>query len=205
MSANGSSYQSGKPRDDVERVLRLDIELGVVGAQMRRRRRLACSRLVVAGGVKADGEGLHRPRALRLHQRDDGRGIDAAGEKRAERHVGDHPQLDGIAQQRIEPLDRLVLVRRRIVARLAGERDAAQVPEAFQLRRRACAQRQDMAGRQLRGLAIDGARLRDIAVPQIARDRIVVDRRLPAGDGAKRLELRRRTARARASRRSRAA
>ena len=58
-------------------MLRLDIELGVIGAQMRRDI-LGVLRLVVTRGMKADGERLHRPRALRLHQRDDSRGIDTA-------------------------------------------------------------------------------------------------------------------------------
>ena len=36
---------------------------------------------------------------LRLHQRDDGRGIDPAGEERAERDVGDHLLADRARQQ----------------------------------------------------------------------------------------------------------
>ena len=44
--------------------------------------------------------------------------------------------------------------------------DAAQVPEAFRRRRLPGAQRQNMAGRQLRRLAVDGARLRDVGMPQ---------------------------------------
>ena len=146
---------------------------------------------IVAAFMEADGEGLHRPRALRLHQRDHGRGIDAAGQERTKRHVGDHPQLDGIAKERVEPLDSLVWVRGGIVAPLASRRDAAQVPEAFRRRRQTLAQRQDVTGSKLLRLAIDGARLRDITVAQVADDRIVVDRRSPRGGGAKRLELRR--------------
>ena len=45
---------------------------------------------------------LHRPRALRLHQGDDRRGVDPAREEGAERHVGHHPQPDRVAQQRLQ-------------------------------------------------------------------------------------------------------
>ena len=113
--------------------------------------------------------------------------------------------LTEFAQQRVEPLDRLVFVRSRIVARLAGDGDAAQVPKASRRRRRAPAQRQNMAGRKLRGFAIDRARLRDVGVAQVTCDSIVVDRRLPARDGAQRLELGGEQHALRASPRSRAA
>src|SRR5262249_23319848 len=42
----------------------------------------------------------------------------------------------------------------------------------------------------LRGLTIDRARLGDVAEPQEARDRVVIDRWMPLGHGAERLELR---------------
>ena len=80
---------------------RLDIELRVVGAEMLRHG-LGVRRLVVALLVEADRERAHRSVALRLHQRHDGRGVDAAGQEGAERHVGDHAAPDGVAQQRVE-------------------------------------------------------------------------------------------------------
>ena len=65
------------------------------------------ARLVVGRVAEADGEAAHRPLRLRLHQRHHGRGIGAAGEERAERDVGDHAAADGVAQDRIEAVDRL--------------------------------------------------------------------------------------------------
>ena len=111
---------------------------------------------------------LYRLGALRLHQRHHGRGINPAGQERAERHVGNHPQTDGVAQERIETLDGFVCVRRRIVAALSSNRNAAQVPEALRHRRCAFAQRQDMAGREFLSLTIDGAWLGDVGMAEIA-------------------------------------
>ena len=70
---------------------------------------------------------------------------------------------------------------------------------------RTFAQRQNVAGGEFFGFAIDRARLRDIGMAQIADDRIVVDRRLPAGRRTKRLELRGEEDPLRRSLRSRAA
>ena len=44
--------------------------------------------------VKADRVGLDAPLALRLHQCDDGAGVDTAGQKGAKRHVRHHLQPD---------------------------------------------------------------------------------------------------------------
>src|SRR5262249_3824328 len=52
------------------------------------------------------------------------------------------------------------------------------------------AQRENVARRELRGLAIDGARLRHIGMAQITDHGILIDSRLPSGHRAKRLELR---------------
>jgi len=128
---------------------RLDIELGVVGAEVRGDL-LGTLCFVIAALVKADGERFDRPRALRLHERDHGRGIDPAGQECAERHVCNHSQADGIAQERVETLDRLVWLRRRVVAPLPSDRNAAQIPETFWRWRDAFAQRQDMPGGSFR-------------------------------------------------------
>ena len=168
---------------------RLDVEFSVVGAEMGGDLPGAV-RFVIPSLMKADRERLYRPGALRLHQRDDGRGIDPAGQECAEWHVGNHPQTDGVAQERIETLDGFVCVRRRIVAALSGNRNAAQVPEALRHRRCAFAQRQDMTGREFLSLTIDGAWLGDVGVAEITDDRVLVDGRLPIGCGAKCLELR---------------
>lgn len=47
------------------------------------RHRMGMFGLVVARLVKTDGESFHRAAALRLHQRHDGGGIDAARQKSA--------------------------------------------------------------------------------------------------------------------------
>ena len=54
---------------------------------------------------ETDRERLHRPGARRLHQRDDGRGVDAAREQRAQRHVGSEPALHRVDEQSIELVD----------------------------------------------------------------------------------------------------
>ena len=97
----------GQLRDDGHARLARHVELGVIGAEVAGDG-LGVRRLVVARLVEADGEGRTGRGLMRLHQRDDGRGIDAAGEERAERHVGDHLRLHGVAQQRFECVDGLL-------------------------------------------------------------------------------------------------
>jgi hypothetical protein len=46
-----------------------------------------------------------------------------------------------------------------------------------------------MAGREFLSFAIDGARLGNVGVPQIANNRVRIDGRLPIGCSAKCLEL----------------
>jgi hypothetical protein len=76
------------------------------GAQVLRHRPRVRG-LVVALLLKADGEGVHRPAAARLHERDDQRRIDPARQKRSYRHVRDHAAADGVAEQRIESVESL--------------------------------------------------------------------------------------------------
>ena len=59
-------------------------------------------RLVIARLVEADRIGPDRSVALRPHHCRNRRGVDAAREKRAERHVGDEPPRNRIAQQCLE-------------------------------------------------------------------------------------------------------
>ena len=117
-------------RNDVERMTRFDIEFSVIRAEVRRDL-FGAAGLIVTCLVKADGERFHRARALRLHQRNDRRGIDSAGEKRAEWHVGNHPQFDGIAKQTVKPLDGFVRFRFGIVPFEPRYCDTAQVPKTF--------------------------------------------------------------------------
>ena len=69
---------------------------------------LGVFRLVKSLFRKADREGLHRPRRLLLHQRDDGRRIDSSGEERAEGNVGDHLLPNRAGQQLLELIGALL-------------------------------------------------------------------------------------------------
>ena len=55
-------------------------------------------RFVVLRFLEADRERLDWPHALRLHQGNDGRTVNAPGKKRAQRNIGDHLFAYGIAQ-----------------------------------------------------------------------------------------------------------
>ena len=82
----------------VDHVFLLDDDLVVIGLES------LCDRVRVLEFVemlmvaKADREGLHGIRRVLAHQRDVGRGIDAAGEEDAKRHVGHHAFLNAGAQ-----------------------------------------------------------------------------------------------------------
>ena len=75
---------------------------------------------------EADREGANRLARLRLHQRDDGGGIDSAGQKCPERHIGQALTLDRDRQQPLQFGDRLPLVRDAIC--LCGDDRLAQRP-----------------------------------------------------------------------------
>jgi hypothetical protein len=49
---------------------------------------------------------------LFLHERDDRGGVDASGEERTERHIGDHPRPDRPAEQVVHLVEVLALGRR---------------------------------------------------------------------------------------------
>ena len=118
----------GQLWNDRLRVRSREHQLGVIGAEMARHRPRAV-RFVERFFAKADREGLHRPARRALHQCDDGRGIDAAGQERAERHVGDHLPLHRIGQEAVQLLDDLVF-RPLIAPLLAVARDLCHIPIA---------------------------------------------------------------------------
>ena len=87
-----------------------DAKLGVFGTQMARHLgRMRC--LIILGFAEADREGAHGLCGLRLHQCNDGRGIDAAGKKCPKRHIGQALTLDGDRQKALEFVDRFGFVR----------------------------------------------------------------------------------------------
>ena len=99
--------QSRKARDDRHRFFRRHVELGVFGADVLRHL-LGGFCFVEFAIVEADRERLDGALAVGLHDRDDQRGVDAAGKESAERNVGFHAHRDRIIQQRVELVHRFV-------------------------------------------------------------------------------------------------
>ena len=93
-------HQIVENRDGV----RLDDELVVVGAEMLRDQARVLQ-LVERRLVEADREGLHARAGGLRHQADHHARVDAAGEKRAERHVADQMRGDGAGQHVAQLLD----------------------------------------------------------------------------------------------------
>ena len=81
------------PREDLERVGLHDV-LVMLGAEALGDQP-GLRQLVVLVVGEADRERPHRLGRMLRHRRDDGRGVDAAGEERAQGHVGDHPPAHG--------------------------------------------------------------------------------------------------------------
>ena len=71
--------------------------LVMLGARTRCGDEPGLRQLVVRSSLEADRERLDRLGGRLGHRRDDGRGVDAAREERAEGDVGDHPPLHGAA------------------------------------------------------------------------------------------------------------
>ena len=65
-----------------------------------------------------------------LHQRDHGRGIDAARQKGAKRHIGDHAPLDGVLQQRLELVGQFGIAAVERIESTPSRAIVARVPEA---------------------------------------------------------------------------
>ncbi len=148
------------------------------------RHHLGIAALVDRALVEADRKGHRRRRRQLGHQRDHRARVDAARQKCAERHVGDQPQPHRLAQ----PLDQS-LGRRVEIA--AGRVVVAHVPIALDARRGiAAAPGQTMGGRQLGDRAVDGLRVRHVAVGEEILDRAVVERALEPGVDEQRLQLR---------------
>ncbi len=164
-----------------------DVKLGVVGAKMLGDGG-GVLRFIELALVEADREAAHGAPALRLHQRHDGRGIDAARQKRAERHVRHHAPPDRVAQQRIEPLLGLFF-RETVARRLARARDLLERPEGLDPRLARAAHGEDRAWLKFMDAAIDRARPRHVAEAQIGGERIAVELGRPARIGAERLQL----------------
>src|SRR5882672_4452961 len=84
------------------RVIRLHHQFMMVRAESRSDfPRVSC--FVVRGLPKPDRERLE-PRHEFTHERDDQTGIDPAGEKYSDRHVGEQVRFDGLTHQRPESL-----------------------------------------------------------------------------------------------------
>ena len=150
------------------------------------RDRLGVGRLVVLLLVEADGERAHASVRLRLHERDDGRGIDPSGEERAERNVGDHAPARCIAQQEVELIQRLRLADR-VIARPVD--DLREAPVALDLRHAVRTESQHRARLQLVHVAEDGGGARHVAVAHEGGRRFGIDRAAPGGMRHQRLQL----------------
>ena len=188
----GLVIERRQTRNDRLRLRRLHIQLGMFGLQVIGHR-LGVHGLVVARLVKADGKGLHRLGRLRLHQRHDGGRIDAARQEGAQRHVGHHLLADGIAQQRVQLADGL------IIGTLPGRghashRHLGQRPVRRGRRQTLClqvrlGQREVVPGHELGNAPVDGIRCRHAVVAQQQAHRRTIHF---AGEGrvlAQRLQL----------------
>ena len=91
----------GQVRDDV---VELHRELVVRRAEVARHH-VRVRELAVAAFAEAHREGLHVAVVAR-HERHDARGVEAAGEEGAERHVAHHLQLHRLVEPREERIDR---------------------------------------------------------------------------------------------------
>ncbi len=151
---------------------------------------LGVARLVEAVGGEADGEGLHRARALRLHQRGDERRIDAARQERAERHVRHHLVAHRAAQRALELPQESGFVRsaRGIEASTRGR--FLQVPVAREPCLAVGAERKHHSRLELVDAAIDAVRRRHVAEAQEGGDGVGIDLRPPVGIAVQRLQLR---------------
>ena len=97
----GLVVDGGEARDHVEQLALAHVELGMFGAEMRGHG-LGVLGLVVTCLVKADREGQGRAVREVLHQRDHGRGIDAARQERAQGHVRHELAAYRVEKERLE-------------------------------------------------------------------------------------------------------
>ena len=118
----------GQLRDDRARLVRAEVQLGVVGPEVTGDR-ARVARLLETALVETDREGLDRTRRAPLHQRHDQRGMDPARQEGADRDVRDHAVADGLREQQIE-----VIERDRVEGDIASRRllsDRPRAPMAF--------------------------------------------------------------------------
>ena len=90
-----------KPAQHLDGVVRRHIKFCMFRSKMLRHG-AGVVRFVALRVTEPDGEGADGGAALSLHQRDNQRGIDPAGEESAQGHVGMHAQLHRIAKKPIQ-------------------------------------------------------------------------------------------------------
>ena len=151
--------QPGQGVDEVE-IVALDSLDPVVGAVTvgHHGRELALVELRV---VESDGAGVHRFRRQAGHGGHDGAGVNAAGQERAQRHLGDHAQPNRLLQSMTQLLAGIVKPDG------AVQREVDVPVFTRSTHRLSAADGQAVSGRQLARLAEDGARLGHIAQRKI--------------------------------------
>ena len=86
--------------------VRLQDHLVMIGAELARHHAGIFGLVEVSLG-ETDREGLHRTGTGARHQRDDGGRIDAAAEKRSQRHIGDQTDASRLQQAPLQFLQTL--------------------------------------------------------------------------------------------------
>ena len=152
-------------RHHLHRGPRINIELGMIGAEMLRDFARVLGLVVTALG-KADAEGANGLARLRLHQRHDGRGVDAAGQEGAERHIRQALPLHRRRQQLLQPRDRLAFAADPIT--LGGDDGITQRPIGLRGGRRPRSsvgdEGNERSGWQFAHVAPDGSRRRHVRI-----------------------------------------
>jgi hypothetical protein len=97
----GLVVEVGESPSHLDRLCAAEVELGVLGAQVLGHGS-GVGRLVVLGGFEADREGADLAPGALPHQGHHGARVDAAGEERSQRDVGDETALDGIPEPLLE-------------------------------------------------------------------------------------------------------
>ncbi len=168
-------------REPVDEIAIGDRDLAVCRAEVPRHPR-GVAQLAVACLAEADREGIDA-RAVTTHERHDHRGVQAARQERAERHVAHHLQPDRFVQARRERLDD---PRRRLPG---VERAAIRRRPVARLDKRAAFPDGRGARLQLADAAEQRSRARHIAMGQVLADGVQVHRGPDAGNAQQRLDL----------------
>ena len=114
--------------------------------------------------------------------------FDPARKESAQGHVGDHAAADGVAEQRLEALQRLLFAQLQAIGLRVGG-DLRRIPEARDARLASGSQDQEMAGQQLVQAAMDAVRRGNVAPPHEGAEASAVDLRRPARVRTQRLQL----------------